>query len=280
MRYLILADIHGNMPALEAVLASPEASSCKQIISLGDQVNYGPQSREVLERLASLDAVMLLGNHEERLLHLSSPDLQGYNWAMLHWTAQQLGDWDMHFPVDLRIGSAIFTHGIPGDPYTHFYKQSPDYLDSLPADITHLFCGHSHKVVCIKRYGRMAVNPGSVGAGKNACGGIATFAVFDSDSGVVTLHEAPYNVDEVGRAFIRSGAIHAAPMMCRMILQTLYTGNENSVTALIQHIQTVGAPHGLTVADEAGWLLADSTFPWTEPLTTPDYWMMMEDKLL
>ncbi|MGN0971456.1 MAG: metallophosphoesterase family protein, partial [Aristaeellaceae bacterium] len=73
MRCLIVSDIHGNLPALEAVLASPEAAACESIISLGDQVNFGPQSREVLQRLESLHAAMLLGNHEERFTRLEDP---------------------------------------------------------------------------------------------------------------------------------------------------------------------------------------------------------------
>ena len=60
MPTLVLADIHGNLPALEAVLAHPAAQRCSDIISLGDHVNFSPQSRAVHERLTELGAVMLL----------------------------------------------------------------------------------------------------------------------------------------------------------------------------------------------------------------------------
>ena len=69
MRTLLMADIHGNFAALRAILSTPEAQSCGRVISLGDQVNFGPESRKVVETLRSLGATMLMGNHEERLLH-------------------------------------------------------------------------------------------------------------------------------------------------------------------------------------------------------------------
>lgn len=282
MRYLILADIHGNLPALEAVLAAPEATACGRIISLGDQVNYGPQSREVLQKLIERNAVMLLGNHEERLHHLDAPELQGYNWSMLHWTARQVQGFSMDLPVDLRIGNALFTHGMPGDPYKHLKTDDelPAFMDALPPDVTHLFSGHAHRPWYVRHGNRLAVNPGSAGAGKGSGSCQATYAIYDDLSGTVSMHAAPYDGSAVARAFLRSGAIQAAPMMCRIVQQTIFTGCEDSVTALMRHISAVGKPLGLTLADEAAWQAADTTFAWTEPLSTADYWKMMEDKLL
>ena len=86
MRTLLMADIHGNFAALRAILSTPEAQSCGRVISLGDQVNFGPESRKVVETLRSLGATMLMGNHEERLLH--PDDFSGYNWAMLQGNCQ------------------------------------------------------------------------------------------------------------------------------------------------------------------------------------------------
>ena len=50
MPTLVLTDIHGNLPALEAVLAHPAAQKCDEIISLGDHVNFGPESLAVHDR--------------------------------------------------------------------------------------------------------------------------------------------------------------------------------------------------------------------------------------
>ena len=144
MRTLLMADIHGNFAALRAILSTPEAQSCGRVISLGDQVNFGPESRKVVETLRSLGATMLMGNHEERLLH--PDDFAGYNWAMLRVTAGQLSGISLaDLPVDVRIGSALLTHGTPGDPYHLVYPPDlPEVLKALPEDVSLLISGHNH----------------------------------------------------------------------------------------------------------------------------------------
>ena len=164
MRCLIVSDVHGNLPALEAVLASPEAADCESIVSLGDQVNFGPQSREVLQRLESLHAAMLLGNHEERFTRLEDPALSGYNWALLHWTARQLEGVRFDLPTDMRLGPVLLTHGMPGEPYRLVWPGDlPGYLDALPEGVQLLLSGHHHIRWDVTHQGRRAVNPGSVG---------------------------------------------------------------------------------------------------------------------
>ena len=283
MRCLIVSDIHGNLPALEAVLASPEAADCESIVSLGDQVNFGPQSREVLRRLEGLHAAMLLGNHEERFTRLEDPALAGYNWALLHWTARQLKGVRLDFPLDVRLGPALLTHGMPGDPYRLVWpKDLPGYLDALPEDVSLLMSGHHHIRWDVTHQGRRAVNPGSVGVPEDGVGGVAAFAVLtihDSRTDV-TFHRSAYNVDEVARAYITSGAAQAAPEMTRLLVQNMITGEYSLVLKALAHIRDVAQPHGLTPADREAWLMADATMPWRESLSTPEYWSMMEEKLL
>ena len=283
MRCLIVSDIHGNLPALEAVLASPEAADCESIVSLGDQVNFGPQSREVLRRLEGLHAAMLLGNHEERFTRLEDPALAGYNWALLHWTARQLKGVRLDFPLDVRLGPALLTHGMPGDPYRLVWpKDLPGYLDALPEDVSLLMSGHHHIRWDVTHQGRRAVNPGSVGVPEDGVGGVAAFAVLTIHDGRadVTFHRAAYNVDEVARAYITSGAAQAAPEMTRLLVQNMITGEYSLVLKALAHIRDVAQPHGLTPADREAWLMADATMPWRESLSTPEYWSMMEEKLL
>lgn len=178
MRYLIITDVHGNLPALEAVLATPEARSCHQILSLGDQINYGPQPRQVVERLRALGAVMLLGNHEERLSHLQEPAFQQYNWAMLQWSAQQAADVLPSLPPTWQEGSVLCTHACPGDVYGLLWPDDlPGVLDTLPEGVTHLITGHNHIRWRVEHRGRLAVNPGALGMLETAQGGIALTAM-------------------------------------------------------------------------------------------------------
>ncbi len=69
MRYALLADIHANLPALEAVLADARTQGCSKIAFLGDLVNYGRQPRECVELIQALNAPCVMGNHDEACSH-------------------------------------------------------------------------------------------------------------------------------------------------------------------------------------------------------------------
>ena len=285
MRVLILSDIHGVLPALEAVLATPAAQECETIVSLGDHVNFGPQSRDVQLRLEGLHARMLLGNHEERLHHLA--DFPGYNWALLHWTARQMEGLNTDFPVDDRIGPVWLTHGTPGNPYHIIERENlaaemPDVLDALPDGVTHLLSGHNHVPWHIEHNGRVAFNPCSVGIPEDGEGGVAFFAVMTLEDGAVTLtrHRARYDLRDAGRAFLTTGAAEVAPEMCRAVYQTMRTGEYQGVTKVVRHIIRTAQDMGLSFGDREAWETADRTYPWLEPLSTADFWKRTGEALL
>lgn len=285
MRYLILSDIHGNLPALEAVLSTPEAARCERVISLGDHVNFGPESRAVQRRLEALGALMLLGNHEERLSH--TEDFSAYNWRLLRWTATQLEGMNHDFPIDERMGPVFLTHGTPGRPYSLVHKETFEtdlypVMDALPDGVTHLLSGHNHIQWEVHHGGRVAFNPGSVGIPEDGQGGVAPFAVMElSDDGQVSLtrHQAAYDLRAAGRAFLTTGAAEAAPQMCRAVYQTMRTGDYQGVTKIVRHIIGVAEAHGLQFGDEEAWALADASIAWLEPLSTTEFWRRAEEAL-
>lgn len=86
LKILLLTDIHGNLPALEAVLRHPAAQGADRVVSTGDHTGFGPCPRQVTERLMALNADILAGNHEERLPQADDPAFAGYNWELLRWT--------------------------------------------------------------------------------------------------------------------------------------------------------------------------------------------------
>lgn len=285
MPTLIIADIHGNLPALEAVLAHPAAQRCDSIISLGDHVNFGPQSRAVHDRLVSLGAVMLLGNHEERLLHPADAEFDGYNWRLMRWTAEQMAGINLHLPMDLRRGNVLFTHGTPGDPY-HLVQppEVPAVLDALPEGIEVLISGHNHTPWDVTHNDRRAVNPGSVGLrelvpGSTEAGepGIAPFLVLND--GELAHHTAHYDVNEVARAFIKTGAARIAPELARGLLHVMRTAEPQGALHLIRQVNAVAASMGLSLGDEVAWKAADRTYPWAEAITSEEYWKQMECSL-
>lgn len=259
MRTLLMADIHGNFAALRAILSTPEAQSCGRVISLGDQVNFGPESRKVVETLRSLGATMLMGNHEERLLH--PDDFAGYNWAMLRVTAGQLSGISLaDLPVDVHIGSALLTHGTPGDPYHLVYPPDlPEVLKALPEDVNLLISGHNHRCWDVTSGHRRAFNPGSTGLNETGTGARAMFAIWDGDE--LTPCSTPYDVTENARAYLSGGFAREAPEMSRMCLQEMETGQYQGVLQLIRHVKHVAAGMGLTIADREAWLAADAAAP-------------------
>ena len=285
MPTLVLTDIHGNLPALEAVLAHPAAQECDEIISLGDHVNFGPESRKVHDRLVELGAIMLLGNHEERLLHPADREFGGYNWALMRWTAQQMTGADLHLPTDLRRGNVLFTHGTPGEPY-HLVQpwEISSLLDTLPDGVTLLLSGHNHTPWDVARDGRRWVNPGSAGMqelvpGTTAAGeaGLAAFLVLDGTE--VTHHTVRYDVNDVARAFLRTGAARVIPELTRAVLHVMRTAEPQGAMKLILHVRDVAARMGLSLADEAAWKAADRTYPWPEDMTSNEYWSELEKSL-
>ncbi len=284
MPTLVLTDIHGNLPALEAVLRHPAARRCTELISMGDHVNFGPQSRAVHDRLTSLGAVLLLGNHEERLNRPGDSEFDGYNWRLMRWTAQQMQGIDLHLPTDLRRGRVMFTHGTPGEPYHLVHPaEIPALLGSLPEGVTLLLSGHNHTPWDVSRNGRRWVNPGSTGmrelpsddvrAGQP---GQAPFLVLDGEE--ATLHTAEYSVAEVARAFIDTGASAVAPEMCRVVYHVMCTAESQGAMKLIRHVSRTANAMGLTLGDEAAWKAADRTFPWTEAMSSEEYWKQMENR--
>lgn len=278
MPTLVIADVHGNLPALEAVLAHPAAQRCSDVVSLGDHVNFGPQSREVHDRLVSLGATMLLGNHEERLTRPADAEFCGYNWGLMRWTAQQMQGVDLRLPADLRRGSVLFTHGTPGNPYHLVYPpELPALLGSLPGDVTLLLSGHNHHRWDISHSGKRAFNPGSVGLAEDGRGAAASFAVLEGED--IALYEAPYDVKQTLRAFIVTGAARMAPEMCRMVAQVMQTAEYQGVLKLVRHVNAEAAGLGLTLADEAAWKAADLTYPWPRAISSEKYWSELEKSL-
>ena len=285
MSILVLADVHGNLPALEAVLSHPAAQQCTEIISLGDHVNFGPQSRAVHDRLVKLGAVMLLGNHEERLTRPADTEFDGYNWRLMRWTAKQMRGVDLRLPTDLRRGSILFTHGTPGQPY-HLVQppEVPALLDTLPEGVTLLLSGHNHTPWDVTHCRRRSVNPGSLGMrelppGSTDAGkpGLAPFLVLDGTE--ITHHTAHYDVNDVARAFIFTGAARIAPELTRAVLHVMRTAEPQGAMKLIRHVNAVAAEMGLTLADESAWKAADRSYPWTETIPSDEYWYNMEKSL-
>lgn len=159
MRRAILSDIHGNLEALEAVLADVATQQVDEIYCLGDIVGYGPNPRECIDRVMSFN-VVVLGNHDQGALF----DPEGFSSGAeraIFWTREQLesGDnsaaaikrWDFlaELPRAVRQPKQLFVHGSPRNPLNEYVFPEDIYntkkLEKLFGLIDHVsFQGHTH----------------------------------------------------------------------------------------------------------------------------------------
>jgi predicted phosphodiesterase len=88
--FAVIADIHGNVPALDAVLADLEQVRPDRIVVAGDFVNRGPESRAVLERLVPFEFPAISGNHDTWLVALAKGVGRPAEWESSWWTPVRL----------------------------------------------------------------------------------------------------------------------------------------------------------------------------------------------
>jgi len=181
----IISDIHGNLPALEAV-----ASKIRHVdatICLGDVVNYGPWNDECLDLVFKMPQITLLeGNHEglflgKVALHHELPLVQKfYHASFAHFKRSDLIS---NLPIKTNVGTFHCEHTINGKK---IYKDT---------DIeVHCDCiiGHTHHAFNIERRGHKIINPGSVGQNRRHLN-IACYALYDSDTRCITLNQVRYD---------------------------------------------------------------------------------------
>ena len=179
MRIAALYDIHGNLPALDAVLADVARKHVDRIVIGGDVVP-GPMPRETLERLRSLKppADFIIGNGELAVLSEADGKDSGVPAQYgdgIRWNAAQLQLDDRallaKWPVTLRIfieglGNVLLCHATPNNPHDVFTRVTPEesaqsLIGDLDADV--MVCGHTH-MQFDRRLARLrVVNAGSVG---------------------------------------------------------------------------------------------------------------------
>lgn len=168
MKRAIVSDIHGNLDALQSVLADIATQSVEDIYCLGDVVGYGPEPRECIDEVMKLDAC-ILGNHDQGALF----DPEGFNAnaeRAIFWTRNQLeapidannpDDPDLRslqqtrwnflceLPRVIREGDFLFVHGSARSPLSEYVfpedvynKQKIEKIFSMIPK--YCFQGHTH----------------------------------------------------------------------------------------------------------------------------------------
>jgi predicted phosphodiesterase len=176
MKIAAISDIHGNLGALDAVLADITRRGADQIVNLGDILSGPLQPFETAARLMALGIPTIRGNHERQLL---DPD-RGRMGQSDRYAAESISDaqrrWVTGLPVDLWITEDVFLcHATPTSDVDCFMENIRDgeFTPASHAEITErsasctaslIFCGHTHiPRVAHCNCEQTIVNPGSVG---------------------------------------------------------------------------------------------------------------------
>lgn len=229
MRILLLSDIHSNLEALDACLATAPAYDA--VVNLGDIVGYGASPNEVIDRSRALGKYFVRGNHDKASAGLM--DLKDFNpiaglaalWTRSQLTPENL-DWLGALPqgplqID-GVPGAQFVHGSPLDEDEYVVTVRDAVEPLLTSSIPLTFFGHSHLQGSFLGNGsnadvyrpeyrtvgqaessdfpvkpglRYLINPGSVGQPRDG-DWRAAFALYDSGANVVSFWRTPYNLKQ------------------------------------------------------------------------------------
>jgi diadenosine tetraphosphatase ApaH/serine/threonine PP2A family protein phosphatase len=215
MTLAIVADIHGNMPAFEAVVDDISAQGIDDVIVNGDMVGRGPQGDAVVQRVRALGWPCVRGNHEEYLLNFAQDRIpeewrHAEEWAASRWMAAELSASSLDFiddlPFSLRRGDLFIVHGTPTStrrgigPWTRDADIEPYFDGSARV----LVCAHTHTAMLRHLPGaRVVVNVGAVGLPFNG-DDRAQYAIF-RDDGAIELRGVEYERNDILQIYEDSG---------------------------------------------------------------------------
>jgi predicted phosphodiesterase len=236
MRFLILSDIHGNIDALDAVLARAPRDNFDRLLVLGDLIGYGATPNEVVDRIFELKPdVMIRGNHDKVGSGLESADsfnriaAEAARWTRKALTAENLGR-----VAELPAGPKTvdkeveICHGTPFDEDTYVFDED-DAVKALDAASRPVcFFGHTHVPIAYVRKGsditvihpkvggpettvipvakrsRYLINPGSIGQPRDT-DPRASYATYDSKTQRVEIRRVPYRIDQAQQRITEAG---------------------------------------------------------------------------
>ncbi|MCM8768879.1 MAG: metallophosphatase family protein [Candidatus Omnitrophica bacterium] len=148
MKYGIIADIHSNLEALQAVLAYLNKNKVDRLVVTGDVIGYGANPIECLELLGQQNACIVRGNHEQGLLSGELSSFRPEAATALKWTSQQLSpEWLAMinaWPILYQEADFLACHGAPDEPLTGYVFSKSRARQAFTVAFTLCFHGHTH----------------------------------------------------------------------------------------------------------------------------------------
>ncbi len=241
MRLAILADIHGNIPALEAALKEIEKDAVDGIVVAGDMI-AGPNSVEVINRLRELNACMIRGNQEGYILHFASGEAPDWwytarQWSFTHWNYRRMDNDTLDFIKKLPEQCAFNFDGtapirvVHGSPRNNSELIFPE-KDMTPLETAFemvsepvLIFGHTHVPWQVRQDGRLALNPGSVsGTFMGRTGGSYAILSWEHNRWEAELRELHYDISLARKAFEDTGLLKEGGAVAERWLHDLEAG--------------------------------------------------------
>ncbi len=239
MRYAIISDIHGNLPALEAVLQDINRADVDEIICLGDIANIGPHPAECLDVVRDLNCVTIQGNHELYLLGDILPEDWPTcpTWSPVRWSRSQLQPDHLQMIADLPFQHAVPQNGLAAATFVHAslydqflgFKAEDSEEDTAVRMNGHdgitLFCAHTHRQLYRQWSNSIIINVGSVGMPLDGTPEAKYVIATRNKTGWnVEFRRLTYDVASVMAAFDQSGLQEAGGVITAVFRYQILTG--------------------------------------------------------
>ncbi|CAH0231576.1 metallophosphoesterase [Roseomonas sp. CECT 9278] len=177
MRLAVISDIHGNLPALDAVLADIDSRAVDAVVNLGDCVTGPLWPKETFARLVAIDLPTVRGNHDRWIVDMPQDKLSAAGRHARDALSSSERAWLHALPATLEVAPEILAvHGTPTDDSTYLLEDQVDgrLVPAARATVAArlgdaarpgvVLCGHSHRQALVQGPGGAVVlNPGSVG---------------------------------------------------------------------------------------------------------------------
>jgi putative phosphoesterase len=210
----IISDIHGNLPALDAVLLDIKSRGISKIYCLGDLVGYYCFFNEVVQKINELNIPTVLGNHDDALInHLGVIERSKTCTRILKWQLEKADESTLSFlkslPTHLEVRHVdrlikIIHAGLHDNVDEYLFDANDQYFEENQFQEDILISGHTH-LPSYKKFhsGKAWINPGSVGQPRDG-DNKASYVIIDEEFNPHFIR-VPYNYDLVIDAMKSNG---------------------------------------------------------------------------